>query len=154
MWNRKCVLNNGSHLPTSQKWRQRRKWTLRSNTKTWDCFVVLLITGVWLWHKNSSHSLLLTLSLIIWATAFCARQPAIWTGDAMPTHSLTVKDIPLGTRYPSSHLVFKDLDKKTTGLEDSQGAIIWHFWVSSGLSARIRWHLARKLARTREIYHC
>lgn len=60
-------------------------------------FVVLVMTGGCGGGTkgSSSHSLLLALSLTIWGTALCARQPAIWAEDAMPTHSLAVKDVPL-----------------------------------------------------------
>lgn len=43
---------------------------------------------------RSSHSLLLALSLSYHQLTVPGRQPAIWAGDTMPTHSLALKDVP------------------------------------------------------------
>lgn len=55
--------------------------------------------GVWRWYKRKLLPLApsCSLSYHLKHSSLCqaASQPAIWAGDAMPTHLLAVKDVPL-----------------------------------------------------------
>lgn len=103
---------------------------------------------------RSSHSILLALSLTIRGTALCARQAASHLGRRHHANSfVSSKGRTLGiygrwqTPFPS-HSCHLWTWVKVNGLEDAQGAIIWHLQVSSGVPAGMWWHqMAGKLAK-------
>ncbi len=130
----------------------------KTKTETWGCFVVLAMTGgVWRWHKRRLLPLAPSCSLSnhLRHSSLCqaASQPASHLGRRRNANSFVSSNGRTLGRYRQWQAPFPSHSwhlwtwVKVIGLEDAQGAIIWHLRVSSGVPAGMWWHLARKLAK-------